>query len=354
MLVQRANQLTPIPVEWLWPNYLARDSLAIIDGDPGQGKSLVTLDLAARQSAGRPWPNGALSTGPASVLLLCAEDVDTVIVERLKRLDADLSRIYLWPRQLDGSLPCLPSEIARVEQEICETEAKLLIIDPIMAFWDRNVDVHTDVAARRALRPLADLAERRRCAILLVRHLNKSGGGNALYRGGGSIAFVASCRLAWIVGRDPKCNQRLVLAQTKNNYASRQPSLAYTLPKDGPRVQWEGESMWSADELASRRARPSRERAREFLRTFLAAGPRTVNDVYAAGLELGASRRTIRRAKDDLGIRCQAVLYGSNRTDYWLMENQNLPTTDSDQCKVNELLDDVSRQYPRRPMLDAE
>ncbi len=128
----------------------------------------------------------------------------------------------------------------------------------------------------------------------------------------------------------------------------------YTLPKDGPRVQWEGESMWSADELASRRARPSRERAREFLRTFLAAGPRTVNDVYAAGLELGASRPTIRRAKDDLGIRCQAVLYGSNRTDYWLMENQNLPTTDSDQCKVNELLDDVSRQYPRRPMLDAE
>src|SRR5439155_26318473 len=115
-------------------------------------------------------------------------------------LGADLSHTYLWPRLEEPGLPSLPAEIGRVDQYVRETRARLVIIDPVMAFLDRTVMANSDANVRRALNPLAHLAEKYRCVILLVRHLNKDEGPNALYRGGGSIAFVAACRLAWLAG----------------------------------------------------------------------------------------------------------------------------------------------------------
>jgi hypothetical protein len=137
--------------------------------------------------------------------------------------------------------------LGRLEETLAQTGARLVVIDPIMAFWDRSVDVNSDAGVRRALQPLALAAEKFRCAILLVRHLNKDAGPRALYRGGASIAFVAACRLAWLVGPDPKMNERCVLALNKNNFGALSPSLTYALTADGPRVDWQGPAQWSAD-----------------------------------------------------------------------------------------------------------
>ena len=59
---------------WLWPKRLASGMLAMLDGDPGMGKSLLTLDLCARLTTGRPWPDGTPSPEPASVIVLNGED----------------------------------------------------------------------------------------------------------------------------------------------------------------------------------------------------------------------------------------------------------------------------------------
>src|SRR5262245_24365070 len=84
--------------------------------------------------------------------------------------------------------------------------------------------------------PGTRLAEKHRCTLLLLlllRHLNKQGGGKALYRGLGSIAFVAVSRFAMLVGRDPADPGRCVLAQVRNSLAGPQPSLAYRLRAAG-------------------------------------------------------------------------------------------------------------------------
>src|ERR1700722_9020157 len=114
MLLQPACNLTPHPTEWLWPGYLALGSLAILDGDPGLGKSLVTLDFTARLTTGRRWPDGGAGPTPAAVVLLCDEDVDDVIVSRLQALGADLPRVFPWPRLADPGMPLLPPKIARL------------------------------------------------------------------------------------------------------------------------------------------------------------------------------------------------------------------------------------------------
>src|SRR5262249_1894889 len=152
-------------------------------------------------------------------------------------------------------------------------------------FLDDSVLCASDQSVRRALAPLMHLAEKHRCALLMHRHLTKRGGGRALYRGLGSIAFVATCRFAMLVARDPQTPDRCVLAQVRGSLAGAQPSLAYRLTAaDGqrPTVEWLGTSPVSADELLARSAyvEPScRDRAAAFLEAFLAAGPRTAHDI---------------------------------------------------------------------------
>jgi RecA-family ATPase len=357
MLLRPARDLVSVPIDWLWPGYLAVGSLAILDGDPGLGKSLLTLDLTARLTAGRAWPDGSASSGPASVVLLCEEDSESVVVARLRSMGADLARTFPWPRldNLAEGLPQLPGEIDRLDQALEETGARLLIIDPIMAFLDRNVDVNTDANARRALRPLANLAEKRRCAILLVRHLNKHEGAQALYRGGGSIAFVAACRLAWLAGRDPKSEDRFILAQAKNNYAPKQPSLAYALPRDAPRVDWQGASEALADDLtARRRPSPRRQNAKSFLRAFLGAGPRRSHEVWTAAESQGHSVKTMKAAKEELAIRSQLIPGQGASATYWLLPGQEMPAAVSKTPELDALFRQLEEQWPPRSPLDDE
>jgi hypothetical protein len=354
MSLKPLSEMTWPDVEWLWPGYLAIGNLAILDGDPGLGKSMVTLDLAARVTTGRAWPDGVDGAAPAAVLLLCSEDPEGVIDRRLQALGADRQRVFLWPRVEEPGLPRLPSEIGRLEETLAQTGARLVVIDPIMAFWDRNVDVNSDAGVRRALQPLALAAEKYRCAILLVRHLNKDAGPRALYRGGASIAFVAACRLAWLVGPDPKMNERCVLAINKNNFGTLSPSLTYALTADGPRVDWQGTAQWSADELVAHRPHPLRRRAREFLRACLADGPRLVNEVEMAARKLQISRNTLRRAKRDLGIQSRRTFDQKVRRDYWHFKDQVVPEEPSDTPALDAWLKEWVKLYPQPAEWDRE
>src|SRR4051812_12419157 len=90
------SDLTTQPIHWLWPGRLALGKLSLLEGDPGLGKSLLTLDLAARLSRGLPFPDGAPGPGPGSSLILNAEDGEADTVRsRLLTLDADLTRIFI-------------------------------------------------------------------------------------------------------------------------------------------------------------------------------------------------------------------------------------------------------------------
>src|ERR1700722_18448781 len=98
-----------------------------------------------------------------------------------------------------------------------------------MAFLDGSVLCASDQSVRRALSPLAQLAEKHRCTVLMHRHLTKQSGGQAVYRGLGSIAFVAACRFAMLVGRAPLASDRCVLAPVRHSLSAPQPSLAYRI-----------------------------------------------------------------------------------------------------------------------------
>src|SRR5438445_13134689 len=75
------------PVEWLWPGRLALGKLNVLEGDPNLGKSLLMLDLCARVSTGRPWPDGTPQAGPAAAIIINGEDgEDDTVLPRLHAL----------------------------------------------------------------------------------------------------------------------------------------------------------------------------------------------------------------------------------------------------------------------------
>jgi hypothetical protein len=305
-------EVEPVEVSWLWPGRIPLGRLTILDGDPGLGKSSVTLDLTARVTRGRAMPDGSIGLGaPAGVVLLGAEDglADTVR-PRLDAAGADCTRVYALTGVRDGhGRPRLPTvaDVHAIRQAADAVGAVLLIVDPLSAYMGRGVDGHRDIDVRTALAELAALAEASGLAVLLIRHLAKSGGQNPLYRGGGSIAIIAAARSGLLLARDPDDADRLVLATTKGNLAPPQLSLGLRLVTTAGalRVDWTGVSARSAADLLATvdgAERSARDDAEDWLREALAAGPRASRDVQRDARADGVTERTLRRARESLGV----------------------------------------------------
>jgi hypothetical protein len=324
-ILKRLSELEPESVDWLWPQRIACGKLTLLSGDPGLGKSFVTLDMAARVSTGRPWPDeqeDAAWRPPATALLLSAEDdpADTLL-PRLLAMEADPQRVVL----LDGVQ--IEDEEGRTEErsfslvtmldqlEACLaqlSDCRLVVIDPISAYL-QGVDSHRNTDVRAMLAPLAALARKHHVAMVAVNHLNKSTGGPAIYRSMGSLAFAAAARTVWIIVKDPEDGARRFFLPVKNNLGCDNLALAYALERvddqSAGRVVWEPEPVeLHADELLSRQqsppssARPTpKELAGDWLWVELSAGERAVPEVLKAGIAAGFSERTLQRAFQQLG-----------------------------------------------------
>jgi hypothetical protein len=354
------SDLSPQTVSWLWESRLAIGKLSILDGDPGLGKSLLALDLCARLSTGRQWPDGKPSPGPAPSLVLAGEDgPEDTIRPRLAALGADLDKVFVLRPGRDGTdLPRFPADVDRLRQAIQQVTPRLVVLDPIMTFFDASVVTASDQRVRAALQPLGRLADDHDCTFLLVRNLNKSRGTHAIYRGGGSIGIIGVCRSAWLVGVDPVLPQRRVLAQVKNNLAPPQPSLAYELltqPGTPVELLWKGTSPWTANQLLGARGLPRRERARIFLAALLEQGPRTSGDIWTIAREQGFSERTLHRARRDLNAQSVRVWTGGARRNYWLLPGQQLPeglTPEDGAADLEQWLAPLREKYPSPTPLD--
>lgn len=349
------DQLPALEVRWLWPGRLASGHLAILDGDPGLGKSLLSLDLCARITTGRPFPDGSPGGEPASVIVLNAEDgARDTVHGRLRAAGADLARVQVYERIPGEEFLRLPGQLHRLEDAIAASCARYVVLDPIMSFLDAKVNPASDHSVRAALAPLADLAQTHGCAIQLIRHLNKSSGTNALYRGLCSIGFIASCRGAWLVARDPYRGKQFVLTQPKNNLDPPQVSLAYaieTAASTAAHIVWKGVSTFDDhDVLVGTPQRfHMRRRAQEFLLNFLKDGPRPTCEIWAAAQAHRFSRATLDRARVSLDITSTRVHGGKReQANYWVLPTQKFTAAI---CDLPELAEQLRKQQHARPRL---
>jgi hypothetical protein len=319
------SEVEPEQVEWLWQGRLPLGKLAVLDGDPGLGKSVVTLDMAARVSAGLELPDGQ-PCEPAGVVLLSAEDgLSDTIRPRLDAAGADSDRIFALSTIVEAKggerVISLTRDLAIIERAIKRVGAGLVVVDPLTAFLSEKTDSYKDQHIRRALAPLAGLAERTRATILIVRHLNKATGGNTLYRGGGSIAIIGAVRSGLVIAQDPEDSERRILAANNHNLSRAAPSLAFsveTAPNGAARVSWGGTSALTAGDILKEPADPEQKsalsEAKEFLLQELGEGAVPAEQVEKDAQGAKISMSTLKRAKRKLRVRSR------KQGDVWYWE----------------------------------
>ena len=320
LIVRRASEITPEPIEWLWPNRVAIGKQTMIVGEPGLGKSQLTAFMAAVITMGGRWPCNEGQARLGSVIILSAEDdaADT-IRPRLDAAGADATRVLIVSavRSDDGKgrrTFNLQADLDLLEQEIIKTrDVRLVIIDPISSYMGKT-DSHKNSDVRGVLEPVGEMAARLRVAVVSVTHKSKGKGNSAINSAIGSVGFTGVARSAFLVEKDPDDRDRRLFLQIKNNIAKDPGGLAFRVGQqllpgdiigssifwDSDRVSCTADQVLAANENAS--DRPAQIEAEEFLRDILRDGPRPAKDIEAETKEAGIAWRTVNRAKKTLGI----------------------------------------------------
>jgi hypothetical protein len=335
-----AAKVKTVTVEWLngGLGYFPAGALCGIDGDPGLGKSQMTLDIAARVTRGDRMPPDSAPNGtypPRGVLISNAEDDPAcVIVPRLKAAGADLARVQIL-RSMRSELEAddrpvkLPYDLPAIENIIRANDVALWIVDPWVAYLDGELNVNNDADVRRCLGQMATLAETTRASILLVRHLNKKSGLSAIYRGGGSIGITGACRAVFMVGKDPADADSRIFAAVKNNLSVEPASLRFSIESfgDTSRVRWGDACQVSAGECldAAHKASGGKvDAAKAIIVDILCNGPRGSSEVEGAIKAAGISESSYRRARSLLKVQSEKTGFNDGQ---WLL---SLPVEESE------------------------
>jgi hypothetical protein len=325
-------------IPWLWWPYLIRGTLCMLDGDPGQGKSMASLAIAAHLSRGMPFPDqqGEM-TLPSPVgysLFFANEDhLGSVVVPRLKALGADLSKVAYFIGKPDKN-GLVRERFTMQEMEVLEeTVTKfiaahgepptLIVLDPIQAYLGKGVSMNNAAETRPLLEALALFARKYDCTVVCIRHASKGGGvdGNlsAMMRGGGATDITGAARTVLFVQEHPQIKTQALFMQVKANASIKGRTLLFSRA-DGA-FQWQGVTRIDAEDIAgSGRGMSPRERIKAafWVERKLDGGyPLAVSDLMLQAEEYGIPEKQVYGAKDMLGVEARRVGFGKDGYFEW-------------------------------------
>ena len=134
----RDSQIVPQPVEWLWKDRIALGKLTLVVGEPGLGKGLLTVDLAARVSRGAAWPGPSQEPAPlgTAIVLHAEDDANDTVLARLVAAGADLDRIITFQMEGLAGQSCISQPfalrdgLAALDAALAATpDCRLVVID---------------------------------------------------------------------------------------------------------------------------------------------------------------------------------------------------------------------------------
>jgi len=318
----KASEVKTREIEWLWPPFIPYGKVTILQGDPGDGKSLLVLKLAAMLTRGEPLPfTEGEPKEPINVIYQSSEDdADDTIVPRFLKAGGDPERLLF----INENEEFLTFQDSRLLEAMLETGARLLILDPLSAYVGEGTQLNSANSVRAQFRPLINLAKQLRCAVIIVHHQNKQQGQKAINRGSGSTDVIASARSSLLVARTGKDKpDERILAQVKSNIGPTGKAITFSV--SGGEVTWLSMGDMTADEaLGNVFAAPGRpdtkiQSATEALAQLLAKGPKPYHEIMNMMRDAGIGASTVQKAKAHLAVR--SVKQGS--TWFWFLDDDS-------------------------------
>jgi putative DNA primase/helicase len=308
---------------WLWPGRIPLGAITTLVGYGGEGKSFLACAVASALSRGGTFPDGSPAPQGA-VVIMAGEDSPSKLRQRYNANGADLrevkllqgQRIYTKHGLVETNITLRDIDQIRIAIEQTQS-VKLLIIDPIGDFIP-GINSDKDNEVRAILNPLAQLAQERKLAVLMICHRKKGAGDRADSAALGSVAFTSKARAVHHVILDPydtahPAERRRLFLPGKMNDQKQTEGLAFKILAPDGVMEWEKHPINnSADAVMQYAAAKSRaERAtnpqalnetESWLREALKNGPRRVSDLVAEARLEGIQPRTLRDAKFRLGV----------------------------------------------------
>ena len=337
-----AADIKPEQVEWLVDQSFPLGMLAVIGGQPGLGKSQISINLAAGVTTGKGLPGGAAFNNHGSVIILANEDdASRTIRPRLDAAGADISKVHIVEgvarEGADVDMFQLDQDIDDLRERAKQIgDVKLIIVDPPSAYLGTKVDSYKDSDVRRVLMPLGNLAQETGAMILLIVHLNKRTDGGAQQRFSGSTAWTAAPRVGFMVVEDPVSKHRFMLP-VKNNIGDDRRGYQYHIAEKlikysgqtfkSSYVIWDQTTNRSVNELISTPKATKAsvvDDARVFLEDELANGPLPVEKIKNSAKAAGVSWPSVNRAKKELAISSTKVATAWIWTLLTAKENNNV------------------------------
>jgi hypothetical protein len=319
--LRRFADIAPRNVDWLVPGLIPLRALTLVAGVGGLGKSIYLAGVAAETSRG-----SYLGGHPGDVIVVSYEDTaEEVWRPRLEAARADLARVHEFRFSGAGIENLeLPRDLEELRRLVGEVQARLVVIDPVVAALSLSLDSHKNHHVRVVLSGLSTLAEDENCAVAMVGHVNKAPTGDAYLRVADSIAFWNASRSVVLVTEDADEPDALrLIAQRKMNWARVRPVerhlieeviLPETLdaasgrPIATARMRFVeiADDVDGSAVLTPRKEPPKREQAETGLARLLADGDwRESGPVKTALRDAGYSGRTIERAAESLGVEAE-------------------------------------------------
>ena len=153
----KASEVECHEIEWLWYPFIPYGKVTVIQGDSGDGKSLMVLKLAAMLTQGEamPFTDGG-GQEPINVIYQSSEDdADDTIVPRFIKAGGDPERLLFISEQEKF----LTFSDKRLLEALRETKARLLILDPLSAYVGEKTQINSANEVRAQFRPLIEMAK---------------------------------------------------------------------------------------------------------------------------------------------------------------------------------------------------
>jgi AAA domain len=301
------DEVSEAELSWLWREFLPSNKLVHFAGASSEGKSPVTLDLIARVTSGKAWPDGTPNDNPGTVILMAGEDdIADTVKPRLRIAGADMKRVLLFK-------PYIPKEERDIELSVAidrdykglvkavreVQDLRLIVIDPITNYLGAAGMNKEDEIRGSVSMPLVELAHSSNICIITVGHLNKRGAdATVLQRAMGAAAFTGVARKVFAFGNDPEEEDKY--AHIMGEVRDKAVAIKYsTLKVDDPdgvqksqivTVQWGDKTEVDMDAVVNAPKQSEKRTARkirDLIKIILRDGEKSSEDIQQALTEAG-------------------------------------------------------------------
>lgn len=261
-----ADALEPQPpIDFLLDKVISSNSVNIVYGEPGSGKSYALLSMAVCIANGLPWLG--LNTKPTRCLIIDEESGDHRLSRRLgeclrgENAGTETPIDYI---SLAGFMFDNPADAVELQTIIRSQESGLVIIDALADVMAGDENSKQDV--QPVFNHLRKITENTGAAIILIHHSNKSGG----YRGSSAIKGAIECMIQCEKSEDDNI---LHFKSEKN--------------RDGETHKWNAIATWQDDTFTLRRSNAEKAEflpsGQEYVIRYLREhGPSSVNAIEGA------------------------------------------------------------------------